>query len=107
VAWHAGTQGTPKLNGYGRAPFWRANNINPYSCGVELEGVGADGFPEVQIEACIRVARWLTAAYAIRAEHTFDQIDGHHLHSDLSASRSDPGPNFPLARILAAIRHGA
>jgi hypothetical protein len=106
VAWHAGTHGRPGVNGYGRTPFWRQNNINPYSCGIELEGPGARGFSEAQIEACIRIGRWLTARYAIPAEHTVNRIDGHHLHSEVSGTRVDPGPYFPLGRVLGAIRDG-
>ena len=105
AAWHAGTQASPSRPGYGRTAFWRRHNINPYSCGVELEGFSAVGFTDEQIAACIRVAGWLTDRFSIRPKHTIDQIDGHHLHSEISASRSDPGPCFPLARILAAIRH--
>jgi N-acetyl-anhydromuramyl-L-alanine amidase AmpD len=110
VAWHAGTNDDPTGGTYGRTPFWRKTNLNPYSVGVELEGWadGRDGgYTEAQIQSAIRVAKALTAQFRILPRHTFDQVDGHHLHAEISASRQDPGPRFPLDRILAAIQQSS
>src|SRR5581483_2944492 len=74
AAWHAGTQANPSRPGYGRTEFWRRHNINPTSCGVELEGFSAVGFTDEQIAACVRVAAWLTDRLSIRPKHTIDQI---------------------------------
>jgi N-acetyl-anhydromuramyl-L-alanine amidase AmpD len=102
VAWHAGTDDDPQSGTYGRTPFWRrpANNINPHSIGIELEGF-ADardgGFTLAQQRSIRRVADWLTGTYGILRQHTLDQIPGHHRHSELSAMRGDPGPTFQFA----------
>ncbi len=100
VAWHAGTSHVPGSDTYGRTPFWRRTNINGYSIGVELEGFCATGYTPAQAAACRRVSDWLTARYGILREHTFDQIDGHHSHSELSAMRGDPGPLFDWRWVL-------
>jgi len=106
IAWHAGTDNDPDGGTYGRTAFWRTHNINPYSVGVELEGFTTTPYPEPQIQACIKLGRWLTRTYGIPTVHSFDTIPGHHLHSELSANRSDPGPLFPLDRILQGIAQG-
>ena len=76
------------------------NSINPSSVGVELDGFAATGCTPDQAAACRRVSDWLTARYGILREHTFDQIDGHHAHSEISASRGDPGPLFEWRWVL-------
>jgi N-acetyl-anhydromuramyl-L-alanine amidase AmpD len=100
VAWHAGTNNTPTGGQFGRTPFWRSHNINAYSVGVELEGKAADGFTPAQAIACRRVSDWLTASFPIPRVHTFDEIDGHHAHAELSASRGDPGSHFKWEWVL-------
>ena len=91
IAWHAGTNNDPHGGMYGRTPFWRTHNINPNSIGVELEGFTTTPYPEAQIQACIKLGRWLARKYSIPTVHTFDKFDGHHMHSEISADRSDPG----------------
>ena len=95
IAWHAGTDAS-----IGRTPFWQRNNINPFSVGIELEGFAVTGFTPQQFLAARRVADWLTAHYNIPREHTLDQIEGHHLHSELSNQRHDPGPTFSWQAVL-------
>lgn len=107
VAYHAGTDNSQFGGTYGRSLFWRSHNINPHSIGVELEGfVDArdGGYTEAQIQACVRIARWARVQLGVQHAHTFDQVAGHHLHGELSTSRSDPGPLFPIARILEESR---
>lgn len=100
IAWHAGTDNNPSSGVYGRDAFWRSHNINSFSIGVELEGFVATGYTDTQRDACIKIARWAHAKYGIPLTHTYDQIPGFHLHSELSSSRSDPGPLFNLDEIL-------
>jgi hypothetical protein len=38
--------------------------------------------------------------YQITRQHTFDAIDGHHAHGELSSSRTDPGPKFDWSWVL-------
>jgi AmpD protein len=95
IAWHAGTDAS-----IGRTAFWQRTNINPFSVGIELEGFAATGFTPRQVRAARRVADWLTARYHIPREHTRDQIDGHHMHSELSNQRHDPGPTFSWRAVL-------
>ena len=100
VAWHAGTHGKYGRDGYGRTDFWRKRNINPYAIGVEIEGFAQKGFTPEQAAACRRVSDWVANRYGIKREHTFDEIDGHHTHAELSSSRGDPGPGFDWAWVL-------
>lgn len=101
TAWHAGTDGRPGSGVYGRTPYWRTHNVNPYSVGIELEGFAATGYTAAQAGACRRISDWFTAKYpAIPREHTFDQMAGHHAHGELSSSRSDPGPLFDWGWVL-------
>jgi len=111
TAWHAGSSSNPASGTYGRTPFWRENNINAYSIGVELEGFAADGpgppihvggFESAQIVSCVKIAKWAKQKYGVPLIHIDDQIPGHHLHSEISNLRSDPGPLFNLGSILAA-----
>ena len=95
IAWHAGTDYDT-----GRTMFWRGTNINPYSVGIELEGFAETGFTEKQAAAVRRVSDWLTDRYGIPRKHTFDQIAGHHAHSEISNQRSDPGPHFDWSWVL-------
>lgn len=99
IAWHAGTNATT-----GRTAFWKAHNINPYSIGVELEGFVASGYTREQIDACVRIGRWAQAKYGVKPVRGGDSLDGHHLHSEISNQRSDPGPLFPFDAILDSIK---
>lgn len=99
VAWHAGTNMYTANN-----DFWKYNNINPSSIGVELEGYAATGFTLPQVQAVQRISEWFAGPiYKILAKHTFNQIDGHHAHSEISNQRSDPGPHFDWSWIEAPI----
>lgn len=99
IAWHAGTNAAS-----GRTAFWKANNINPYSIGVELEGFVTSGYTREQIDACVKIGRWAQAQYGIQPVRGGDSLDGHHLHSEISNQRSDPGPLFPFDAILESIK---
>jgi N-acetyl-anhydromuramyl-L-alanine amidase AmpD len=100
VAWHAGTGNDQHSDTFGRTEFWRRVNVNAHSVGIELEGFASTGYTDAQAAASRRVADWLTAKYGILRNHTFDAIDGHHAHGELSASRSDPGPLFSWDWVL-------
>lgn len=94
IAWHAGTNNDPTGGQYGRTPFWRQNNANPMTVGVELEGFAGKPFTDAQIEAVRKIALWGESAYGVPRKHTFDQFEGHHSHGELSSSRTDPGSTF-------------
>lgn len=94
VAHHAGTDNNPRSGVYGRTPFWRGHNVNPYSIGVELEGFAISGYTAEQARGVRTISEWAKAIYGIAQEHTFDRIDGQHTHGELSSSRSDPGQLF-------------
>ncbi|MCL4185296.1 MAG: 1,6-anhydro-N-acetylmuramyl-L-alanine amidase AmpD [Burkholderiaceae bacterium] len=82
-AWHAGA-----------SCFLGRERCNDFSIGVELEGDGAHRFTEAQY----RRLRRLVAA--LRARHPLRWIAG---HGDIAPGRkSDPGPCFDWARVLAA-----
>jgi len=100
TAWHAGTDNNPASGVYGRTAFWRGHNINAYSIGVELEGFQVSGYTAAQAAACRRISDWATAKYGIVRAHTFDQLDGHHAHGEISSQRSDPGPLFNWGWVL-------
>lgn len=103
IAWHAGTNNVPGSGTYGRTPFWRSHNINPTSIGIELEGFVVSGYTPQQIDACVRVGVYLTRMYGIEPSRQYDNLEGHHLHSEISAMRSDPGPLFPIDEIISRI----
>ena len=106
IAWHAGTNNEPNGPIYGRTEFWRRNNANPWTVGVECEGWAEEGISTEQEHACIRLGTWLKQKYGIPSARMDDTFDGHHAHADISALRSDPGPHFPWDRILAGIAAG-
>lgn len=94
VAWHAGSNNNPTGGMYGRTPFWRTHNANPYTIGVELEGFAGQPFTDRQIEAIRKISLWAEMKYGIKRKHTFDQYEGHHAHGEISSSRTDPGSTF-------------
>ena len=96
IAWHAGTDSR-----IGRTAFWKSHNINPFSIGVEIEGFAGKPFTHDQAIAIRKIAVWAEATYGIAREHTFDQIAGHHAHSELSNQRGDPGPTFDWSWVTA------
>lgn len=100
AAWHAGTDNIPGSDTYGRTPFWRHNNINPDSVGVEFEGFVEQPFPPGQIVAARKISDYLMATYAIPPIHDDTQIAGHHPHSAISSQRSDPGSTWDWAWVL-------
>ncbi|OJX06799.1 MAG: N-acetylmuramoyl-L-alanine amidase [Burkholderiales bacterium 70-64] len=82
-AWHAGA-----------SRFMERERCNDFSLGVELEGDGEHRFTEPQYR---RLARLIAV---LRERHPLRWIAG---HSDIAPGRkSDPGPTFDWARVLAA-----
>ncbi len=82
-AWHAGA-----------SRFLGREGCNDFSIGVELEGDGEHRFTEAQYRRLIRLLAALRARYPLR------WVAG---HSDIAPGRkSDPGPWFDWARVLAA-----
>lgn len=96
VAWHAGT--SPST---GRTAFWRDNNINPCSVGVELVGFASTGFTGRQGEACSSISDYFRDECGVPQVRAMDCFGGHHAHADISSQRSDPGPHFDWAWVAA------
>lgn len=96
VAWHAGTDVTT-----GRSAFWKANNVNPYSIGVEFCGFVGQPFTDAQYEKGNEIAHWLEQEYGVPRVQTDDLIPGWISHEAISNQRSDPGPTFSWDRFLA------
>lgn len=82
-AWHAG------------ASYWGgATDLNSASIGVELDNDGVQPYPQVQIDALLRLLADLRARLAIPAANVIG-------HADVAPGRkSDPDRNFPW-RLLA------
>lgn len=99
IAWHAGTNVAN-----GRTAFWKTNNINTNSIGIELEGYTTTPYTPEQYKSLIDLGAWLCQYYNILVEHTFNQISGWHTHSEISNQRSDPGPYFNMQITLLAIK---
>jgi len=88
-AWHAG-----------RGSWHGAADINSRSVGIEIVNAGVDAglpdFPDVQIEAVIRLCRDISMRHAILPDMVL-------AHSDVAPGRKiDPGPKFPWARLAEA-----
>ncbi|MEW6688804.1 MAG: 1,6-anhydro-N-acetylmuramyl-L-alanine amidase AmpD [Pseudomonadota bacterium] len=83
-AWHAG------------ASLWRARaRCNDFSIGVELEGTDDSAFTDQQYLRLVELGRSLLEKLPIREFAA---------HSDVAPGRkSDPGPRFDWARLLAAL----
>jgi AmpD protein len=81
-AWHAG------------ASTWRGRSrCNDFSIGVELEGSEEEAFAPVQYSTLVALVR------ALRAELPLRDIAA---HSEVAPGRkTDPGPHFDWARLLA------
>ena len=98
-AWHAG-----RLDP-GAPPRWtllpRGANPNDHAVGIEHEGFSGEPWPEPQIEATIRVHRWLFAELGL--DPSEETVIGHFLTAPASRA-ADPGPGWPRDRILAALR---
>ena len=98
-AWHAG-----RLDP-GEPPRWSllppGANPNDYAIGIEHEGFSGEPWPEPQVWATIRVHRWLFAELGLVP--TEETVIGHCLTAPASRA-TDPGPTWPRARILAALR---
>ena len=88
-AWHAGVS------------LWQGEgDLNSRSIGIEIANAGHDhgypDFPEVQIDAVIRLCRDIAARHAIRPQDVL-------AHSDIAPARKrDPGEKFPWATLAAA-----
>lgn len=88
-AWHAGKSGWKGLT-----------DINSASIGIEIANAGHPGglpdYPDIQIEAVIRLCRDIIARNGIVAERVLG-------HSDVAPVRKvDPGEKFPWGRLAAA-----
>ena len=83
-AWHAG------------ASAWRGRSrCNDFSIGIELEGSEEEAFAGVQYFTLAALARCLRAALSLRDVAA---------HSEVAPGRkTDPGPHFDWARLLAAL----
>jgi AmpD protein len=83
-AWHAG------------ASSWRTRaRCNDFSVGIELEGADDAPFADAQYEALVLLVGRLRRALPLR------QVAA---HSDVAPGRkTDPGPHFRWARLLAAL----
>lgn len=97
-AWHAG-----RLD-IGAAPTWRllppGGNPNDFAVGIEHEGFSGEVWPELQIEATIRVHRWLFDE--LKLIPSTDTVIGHFETAPRSRAH-DPGPTWPRGRILEAL----
>lgn len=84
-AWHAG------------AARWGAiTEVNSASIGIELENDGVAPFPDVQVDALLRLLDDVTARQRIRREQIV-------AHGDVAPTRKqDPHAAFPWARLAAA-----
>jgi N-acetylmuramoyl-L-alanine amidase len=88
-AWHAG------------ASSWKgATDINARSIGIEIANPGHEygyrDFPDLQIDALIKLCRDIVARHPIRRERVL-------AHSDVAPARKkDPGERFPWDRLAAA-----
>ncbi|KZK80450.1 N-acetylmuramoyl-L-alanine amidase AmiD precursor [Pseudovibrio sp. Ad13] len=89
-AWHAGVSS------------WKGeDDLNSRSIGIEISNLGdqeegTQGYPDVQIEAVIALARDICERNSISPERVLG-------HSDVAPSRKqDPGRHFPWARLAEA-----
>ena len=98
-AWHAG-----RLDP-GAPPRWSllpsGANPNDYAVGIEHEGFSGEPWPERQLEATIRVHRWLFAELGLVPSG--ETVIGHSMTAPASRA-ADPGPSWPRDRILDALR---
>ena len=101
-AWHAG-----RLDP-GAPPRWSllpsGANPNDYAVGIEHEGFSGEPWPERQLEATIRVHRWLFAELGLVPSG--ETVIGHCMTAPASRA-ADPGPTWPHERILDALRDAA
>jgi AmpD protein len=83
-AWHAG------------ASSWRGRSrCNDFSIGIELEGTEEDVFTDSQYEALTSLVRQLQSKFPITDVAA---------HSEVAPGRkTDPGPHFDWARLLASL----
>jgi len=83
-AWHAG------------ASSWRGRSrCNDFSVGIELEGTEEDAFTDLQYQALTELVRRLQSKFPIRDVAA---------HSEVAPGRkTDPGPHFDWARVLASL----
>jgi N-acetyl-anhydromuramoyl-L-alanine amidase len=85
-AWHAGISS------------WRGRSrCNDFSIGIELEGSEEEPFAAAQYSALLSLVRELRQTHPIRDIAA---------HSDVAPGRkTDPGPRFDWARLLAGLAH--
>lgn len=104
----------------GRPPTWpgyqQGRNPNKYTVGIEFEGFAVHPgyahdyiysderpWPEAMVEAGIRVHQWIFSQ--IDATPSVESVIGHREIAPASRAH-DPGPQWPQARILAALADG-
>lgn len=80
------------------ASFWAGSgDVNSRSIGIELDNDGTRPFPQVQIDALLRLLDDLTRRLPIRRSNIIG-------HADVAPTRrADPGVHFPWAELA---RHG-
>lgn len=98
-AWHAGRTDLAS------PPTWRLlprhANPNRFAIGIEHEGFSGDVWPRAQIDATIRVHRWLFAELGFLASE--DTVIGHFMTAPLTRAH-DPGSGWPRKRIIEALK---
>ena len=101
-AWHAG-----RLDP-GAPPRWSllpaGANPNDHAIGIEHEGFSGEPWPEPQVQATIRVHRWLFAELGLVPSP--ETVIGHFMTAPASRA-ADPGPTWPRDRILDALREAS
>lgn len=82
IAWHAGLS------------CWHGEDkLNNTSIGIEIDNVGTNPFPEMQIASCIELCKFLMKKYDIPRENIIG-------HSDIAPERKiDPGIYFDWSKL--------
>lgn len=84
VAWHAGVSN-----------WGKSEKLNQNSIGIEINNLGNTPFPDKQIEACIKLVKYLVNNYNLHPHNILG-------HSDIAPERKiDPGIFFPWSRLAA------
>lgn len=95
--------GNPQRLAY---PAWAGSfSLNWQTLSVEVEGYAhniQDTLNPTQFDALVRLVRHRCQAHGIPI--TRDRIIGHY---ELATDRTDPGPGFPWARFMSALRGGS
>ncbi len=86
IAWHAGKS------------FWQGiEKLNDHSIGIEIDNLGNEPFTDEQMEACIKLCKYLQEKYDIESRNIIG-------HSDIAVNRKwDPGIFFDWELLLKNI----